>query len=337
MKLYFLVSDEFIKSELLKGNEVTKNQCIDIDFSQLTEYQRQMIVKHSKLFPKDNYLVAGAFGKKTIPTPNRYLYEINYNTDAYTLNGTSIDAIVSSFEDIEKKQKTMIAEEKAEKELEISKFINHSARDMRIFGTGIHEDFSGNFDFERLEKYYNQYSDDYNGLSVSFDQLKEKAAEYVALKEQHMKALKDAADKKEAEKAAAEAQKEAKKQELKAWALANGSELLKARIEENLNWFELADTEYDHSRMPDGFDYKDEDDFDSCWDYKNPTLEHIQALREARKNEVFESVELRKCRKTDEDGDKTFYFFIVGTMLGSDGTEFEVSKLIDQKYVSAEE
>lgn len=170
--------------------------------------------------------------------------------------------------------------------------------------------------------YYYYESGFYNGNSTKISKEEDaKLTKIISLKNDEIAA----------EKAAAEAQKEAKKQELKAWALANGSELLKARIEENLNWFELADTEYDHSRMPDGFDYKDEDDFDSCWDYKNPTLEHIQALREARKNEVFESVELRKCRKTDEDGDKTFYFFIVGTMLGYDGTEFEVSKLIDQK------
>lgn len=131
--------------------------------------------------------------------------------------------------------------------------------------------------------------------------------------------------------------KEAKKQGLRTWALENGSELLKARIEESMNWVELAEKEHDRSRMPEGFDYKDEDDYDSCWDYKNPTLEHISALREARKNEVFESVEMRKCRKTDEDGDKTFYYFIVATMTGYDGVEFEVSKLIDEEFVSVEE
>ena len=104
-----------------------------------------------------------------------------------------------------------------------------------------------------------------------------------------------------------------------------------------MNWVEMADKEYDHSRMPEGFDYKDEDDYDSCWDYKNPTLEHINALREARKNEVFTNVELRKCRKTDEDGDKTFYYFVVGTMIGHDGDEFDVSKLIDEEFVSADD
>ena len=139
-----------------------------------------------------------------------------------------------------------------------------------------------------------------------------------------------------AEKAAIAAEKEAKKQGLKTWALGNGSELLKARIEENMNWVEMADKEYDHSRMPEGFDYKDEDDYDSCWDYKNPTLEHINVLREARKNEVFTNVELRKCRKTDEDGDKVFYFFIVATMLSYDGTEFEVSKLIESEPADEE-
>lgn len=133
-----------------------------------------------------------------------------------------------------------------------------------------------------------------------------------------------------------ERQKLGFKENMKAWALQNGSELLKARIEENMNWLELAENEYDQSRMPEGFQYKNEDNFDSCWDYKNPTLEHIQSLREARKNEVFTKVELRKCRKTDEDGDKTFYFFVIATMLGYDGIEFEVSKLIDEQFVPAQ-
>ena len=133
------------------------------------------------------------------------------------------------------------------------------------------------------------------------------------------------------------AEKEAKKQELKAWALKNGSALLVARIEENMNWVALAENEYDHSRMPQGYDYRDEDDYDSCWDYNNPTLKHIEELRNARKNKVFESVALRKCRKTDEDGDKTFYFFIVATMPGYDGSTVEVSRLIDEEFVTVDE
>ena len=176
--------------------------------------------------------------------------------------------------------------------------------------------------------YYYYESGYYNGKPTKISkEEEEKLMKIISLKSAEIAA----------KKAAAEAEKEAKKQELKDWALENGSELLKARIEENMNWVELASQEYDHSRMPEGFDYKDEDDYDSCWDYKNPTLEHISALRKARKNEVFESVELRKCRKTDEDGDKTFYYFIVATMTGYDGVEFEVSKLIDEEFVSVEE
>lgn len=139
------------------------------------------------------------------------------------------------------------------------------------------------------------------------------------------------------DKQAVIAAKEAKKQSLKDWALINGSELLKARIEEEMNWLELADEEYNRSRMPEGFDYQNENDFDTCWEYKNPTLEHIELLREARKNEEFTKVELRKCRKTYENNDKEFHYFVIGTMKTYIGTEFNVSKEIDKEYIYNEE
>ena len=140
-----------------------------------------------------------------------------------------------------------------------------------------------------------------------------------------------------AEKAAIEAKKEAKKQELKAWALANGSELLKARIEENMNWFEMANEEWFKSVCPEGFSEHDDSEYDSCWDYKNPTMEHIVQLREARKHEVLENLQLRECRTTDEDGDKTFYYFVTGKIrsFSGDGV-IEVSKYLNEEYVSAD-
>ena len=181
----------------------------------------------------------------------------------------------------------------------------------------------------------NRYENDYLiGRRELSDEMKERVKYHVDRIKATIEAKKQAeieANRKE------NAEKEAKKQELKAWALKNGSALLVARIEENMNWVALAENEYDHSRMPEGYDYRDEDDYDSCWDYNNPTLEHIEELRNARKNKVFESVALRKCRKTDEDGDKTFYFFIVATMAGYDGTPVEVSRLIDEEFVTVDE
>ena len=44
MKLYFNLSVFAQGNELRKGNEVLKNQCIEIDFSTLTKTQRDAIV-----------------------------------------------------------------------------------------------------------------------------------------------------------------------------------------------------------------------------------------------------------------------------------------------------
>lgn len=72
------------------------------------------------------------------------------------------------------------------------------------------------------------------------------------------------------------------KENLKTWALANGSDLVKARIEENMNWLQLANDEYFESIKPEGFD--DLPSYDEKWEIKNATLEQLAALREVRKD-----------------------------------------------------
>ncbi len=70
--------------------------------------------------------------------------------------------------------------------------------------------------------------------------------------------------------------------------------------------------------------------YDSCWEYNNPTLEHINEMREARKNEIFTYVGLRKCRKQEEFEQTVFYYFVEAQLKSFDGSEtYTVSKVID--------
>lgn len=74
------------------------------------------------------------------------------------------------------------------------------------------------------------------------------------------------------------------KENLRMWAYENGSELVKARIQENMNWFDLANTEYFNSILPDGCVSLDGPNAD--WEIKNATLEQIKALQDFR-NSIF--------------------------------------------------
>jgi len=229
-------------------------------------------------------------------------------------------------------EENQFIEAKNETIKKVESFLSGEVNENRIFGTGIYSDMSGNFDFEYLKNQIQVYEKKYN---IFLDQekiimrAKNIQDEVNLFRENRRKQLEQEKAEREAAKIASEEKAKASKELLKSWALANGSDLLKARIEENLNWFEMANDEWLASVCPEGFMIYDEDNFDSCWDYNNPTLEHINEMREARNNTVFESVSLRKCREVDENEEKTFYHFVVGKIKSFDGNYFiNVNKLI---------
>jgi hypothetical protein len=122
------------------------------------------------------------------------------------------------------------------------------------------------------------------------------------------------------------------------WAKDNGSDLLKARIEENLNWISLASEEYFDSILLPDFDREIELDYYRDWD--NASLEAIEEVRKVRAhykdNPAFVSAELviRQGKRSDEEGeeeeesDKIRDYFIDLTLRSIDGTSETFSKLI---------
>ena len=315
IKVNFRVSDKRIVAAIAEGKSLTKWQCVEIELDSLTELQRKAISECVQV------------------SVERNPFSINNELD---LEG--IDGVIKYCISVLKEKQDRFERDKQKLALEIDQFMDGKLS--RIFGQGVYSDKSGNFDIDRLkiqikiekEKYNLDFDENaiVERAKVIQSEVDEERAEQNRLYEEKKKADAEAAEK-------LNAQKEAKKQELKAWALANGSELLKARIEENMNWVSLANDEWFLSVCPKGFTHHDDDDFDSCWDYNNPILEHINALREARKNDIFESVELRKCRK-EENGYKYFYYFIVGYIRTFDGTStVEVSKEIDSECIEDDE
>lgn len=332
MKFYFNVTDEFISSELMKGKEVKREQCIDIDFSALAEDQRETILKHSRLFSRENCLVAGCFQKKGISTPRNYFAEIFYpdNRDAVKLSGTSIEAIIASFKKFEKERSALIAEEKSEIEKAIDQFIKGGT--MRIFGNGIYNDFSGYFHLEELQKNYESKVKNYGELSVSFDQIRDKANEYLSLKVEHNQKRKEKFD---AEKKQAENKKkevEAKKENLRQWAIQNGSDLVKLRIKHCQNWESLATIEWAKAHST-GFDEWEYDESDDDWGVNNATIEQLQALETAKSENPDHEVDIIRSKWVDNYEDvihHTFLRCVVKTPVGTIPLYKEIDDVSDE-------
>jgi hypothetical protein len=125
-------------------------------------------------------------------------------------------------------------------------------------------------------------------------------------------------DKKEKEqnKIAEQQAKDKAKEDLKQWALKNGSELLKLRIEENMNWFQLANDEYFKSIMPDGFILIDTPD--ESWEIKNAELYQIIALREIKR--IYTTAKLMRYKydlQTDDDDDIYEHKYVITIELKS--------------------
>ena len=81
-------------------------------------------------------------------------------------------------------------------------------------------------------------------------------------------------------KAAEEKRLSAAHERLKEWGLANGSELLRLRIEEEINWIKLAKNEFIKAHSPEGYGSIPADDVK---DRTNPKAEEILELRRLRK------------------------------------------------------
>lgn len=326
MKLKVNVSQKRIESAIAEGIVLNKKMFLDVNLDSLSQEEREVLSRNIRYDDSNGYfdamVISSYDGKKT-----------SHEFDSEKLN----DVITEM-----KKYEQISYQEFLKRKNEITQEINNflSGESNRIFGNGYYSDKSGSFIFENIKNQAAIYSRKYE-MDIDVDAIL-KRAEIVQQEIEKYKAEKTAKylaeeAEKAAKKQAEEAEKEAKKQALKEWALKNGSYLLKARIEENLNWFDLANSEYFDSLIPEGFVIHDDDDYDSCWDYNNPTLEHIKELREARKNNVFEDVKLRKCRKVDDYEDKTFYYFVVGTIRSFDGSyTIEVSKLLDKKTITIE-
>ena len=136
------------------------------------------------------------------------------------------------------------------------------------------------------------------------------------------------------------------KNDLREWALANGSELVRLRIAESQNWQEIARKEWTMTHLPSGFQIQANKTvrgytFDSTYDIKNATLDELKLLRTAREAYSFGSSLRLVCVKFLEDKDEDgcyagesrgvkHFDYIEGQIAAPDGTNVWIDRLLSE-------
>lgn len=325
INLRFQITKARVESAVAEGKALKVDQVVDIDLDQLTETQRNLLSRHLGLV--SDAKTGLEYFRLTADGPNQIL----------TAYSEELQGVLKTLEDYENRKSEELQKRTDEINQKLEKFIAGTTEHepMRILGEGIYDDWSGSFNFMNLRYQYDRYENEYGRLSIDYTTLEAKAQEYIKIQEVKKAERQAAIEKREQEKAEKQAAHEAVKEELRQWAIKNGSELLKLRIEEGFNWFDLAHEEWFLTHTPEGWEPQDNYETDECWDYNNPTLEHIQALRDARK--VVESPELLKCRFADVYGNKTFYYFVAANLKAPTERTFQIVKLLDTEEISNED
>lgn len=281
MKLYFKVTDEFIKNELKRGNEVNVNQTIDIDFSSLTEEQRELILKHCSLNSEEKELYAGFLqcsdGWGKITKPER----------AVELDGLTINAILETFKKFDIIAESKKAKDKKGIENNINEFIVSDGRS-NLWGESFYSDFSGTVDIEKLKIRYNSETENYGQLAFNFEEIEKTVKKGRKLKVEREQKEREKKERREKELKAESDRLEKQKRDLQQWALTNGSELVKLRIKHEQNWVEIAEFEWALHYFPD-FGKWMNDESDNEWEIKDGSVEQLKILDEM--NEKYKDYE----------------------------------------------
>lgn len=251
MNITFNLSENFMKSEFIRtGKQQKKTITADVE---LTPAQAKNLLD---IFGGNVDYVNGK-----ISTHRLFPDSKNYIT--LTVNTTDVQLAIAEAIKTAEVVKIKNEKEEIEKEQELHKVISENRRKYLNNETAVKSDLR--FFSVRVGENVDQETADYF-KSVSAKLKKEREE-------------KEYNDNKE---------KEENKEKLKNWAKLNASELVKLRIEENMNWFDLADFENVCSIKPDGFEpiemLIDDEKYAENFEIKNPTIEQLKALQEAKKH-----------------------------------------------------
>lgn len=299
------------KKQLTKGKVVSQKQSIDVDFEQLSETDRSVLLMYCTLYNDELFLTMGSY--------------LNYSESRTDKHWSCVEIDAFELEEIlthlrQKKDNSDAKEieknkEKQKKENEIkeavaanrNKFLNNRDAVIKLISQSF-----------------------YTPVCTHTDNIDNDTKEYIRQIENELK-LEKQQQKQEAEKV-----KENMKENLRQWALQNGTPLIKARIEENMNWISLANDEYFASILPEGFvclKVPDED-----WLIYNATLEQIEELRKVRVDYPDARLErykyVTKGDREYEEDDSIEHKDVISIKLTSfDGSFIKFEKVLSEETV----
>lgn len=378
MKVEFRLTEESRKEYLARGIEKAEHQVIDVDFSQLKEEDRTIILDNAIL---RGDVVSLFYMQKVSYIDLSYEYKRGVqfleSSSPLLVNSAEIENIIAELKSLPSRI------EAREKEFATIDFNERIETDL-----GFYKDFSGT---PKLDEILNRqrYSDEQKAaLTKRFNELLAEKVKAEKVRAEYNKKVQELyaisnriADEKEAilkgyniEYMGGKINTEKKQKEvlnsknfdaalveytnylykrfedlnnknqqdeepvnrLLAWAKINGSELLKARIEEGMNWKSRAIEEYFNSILPAGFEFMSQSR-EAEWE--NATLEAITEMRklraELKDKEYFKNISLsiyqeeseseEDCDDYEGEGD-TKYYAIDITLKSIDGFEKTFTK-----------
>lgn len=307
MKIYFNLTDSFLKEQLLKGIELKKEQSLEFDFSQISIESREIILTHCAFFSNENSLVAGIFGKKGFETPSRFASKIFYNgnRDAVELWAIDIEGIVECLKTFEADRQQLLLNEKEAVEKVLADFISSGKM---LWGNGLHPDYSGAFNLDDIGKIYHEKTTNYGNLSVSFSEITERIIALWEERNNHFAKIEQEKAEKNAKTKAREEKIREAREKLLDWAKQNGSELLKLRIKHNQNWQTMANVEWAMANTK-GFSEWEYDKEEDQWNVNNATINQLKQMEKAVAENPYMEVEMIRCKfmSDDQDHDSEYY------------------------------
>jgi hypothetical protein len=260
-KLYFNVSRNFIEQQLVAGKNVVENQIIDFKIEDLDSESRGLLVKHCFIYPLSE-------------TKHFYCGELKRQAGQSLSSNWALSQGDTEF-----------SSTRSVRWGNLATVDGSTIEDVIAFYKDLDLKIAESKRVKEEKEAKQKLEDEARGRQRLIDNAKYEAEQGQKKKEQEAK----------------EIQEQAKRELLKTWAKNNGSELLKMRIEEEMNWLELARKEYAVSIMPDGFTIEDPDPNDDCkwWTNNSPSIKILREYKEIKKS--FKNTYLKRSKYVQVD------------------------------------
>lgn len=255
MKISYQLSETAIKQQLKQGKELTAEQTVDVDFSQIDEADRDLLISYGHLYS----------ARQEIKISTVYPDE------------PGLEGLIDALQAAEAEKEERARKQKLLDEVDrLIKQMNDNFPD--VSGKRVYSSFSGGYN---IEVTYGKDSGDYIAL---LDENTESADDLIEAVRVDLEGVFVEAQQKleaiQAEKVKQEQKRLRQEQELLSWAEQHGSELLQKQIANDFDWKRRARTEYLDSIQPDGWIELSE--YLRKYPVASPDQEEMEAFEQAK-------------------------------------------------------